>query len=243
MAFKWKQLTHATRPVNELGPNGECYYCDKKHYTWGAAIYCYEFEDAYRGFDKDWNCRWEGRWDAVEGFKKYNPDQESETCKSFLMLGYLGDKLVKYIEFHRTNDAHQAFGNYDSDGPDEFLDNVRVITSKAFQKAKDSLGAHPGLPDDIKDKVTNLENTSEEYDLTVITEISVFENHSDEDVKILRSTHKSLAEIYDCVGSLGHFTYCHDHGRATKRCWEDDCDDVMRLEMKMCEFELPEFWK
>ena len=239
MASKWKKLTPANRPVNELGPNGECYYCCEKHETWYDTMHCYEFEDAYLGYDKDWNCRWDK---MPEGFREFNPDKESETCKSFLKLGYLGDKLVKYVEFHRSNDAQQAFGN-DYFGTDEFLENVKVITSKAFQKAKDSLEAHPDLPNDIKDKMTILDSASEEYDLSVLTEMSVFENHSDDDVKILRSTHKDLADIYDLVAGLGHYTYCHDHGRATKRSWEYDCDDIMRLEEKMDEYELPEFWK
>jgi len=243
MASRWKKLTPENTPVNELGPNGECYHCYKKHKTWYGANNCYAFEDNYFGFDKDFNCLYDI---LPEDFKKFSPYEESNSVNSFLMLGYLGYKLVKYVEFHRTHDEQYAFGNYSSHGTDEFFDKVKSITSKAFQKVKDSLGALPDLPKDIKTKMSILDkpfDAVEGYDLTVLTEISVFEDHSDEDIKELRSIHKTLAEIYSDVQGLGHFTYCRHHGTAIKVQYEDDRIDGWNLEEKMCEFELPDYRK
>ena len=243
MASQWKKLTPQNTPVNELGPNGECYYCCKKHRTWFGANNCWDFEQCYFGFDKDFNCLYDI---LPEDFKKFSPYEESDFVKSFLMLGYLGHKLVKYVEFHRSNDAHNTWGwgNYSDVGIDEFFDKIKSIASKAFQKVKDSLEALPDLPNDIKVKMSILDNTFDEgYDQAVLTEISAFENHSDADMKMLLSTYKALAEIYSDVESLGHFTYCPHHGRAIKVRYEDDCTDVWNLEEKMCEFELPDYWK
>ena len=241
MASRWKKLTPENTPVNELGPNGECYHCYKKHKTWYGANNCYAFEDNYFGFDKDFNCLYDI---LPEDFKKFSPYEESDSVNSFLMLGYLGYKLVKYVEFHRTHDEQNAFGNYSSDGTDEFFDKVKSITSKAFQKVKDSLEALADLPNDIKAKMAILDKSFDEgYDQTVLKEISVFENHSEEDIKVLRSTFKTLAEIYSDVQDLHHFTYCPHHGTAIKVHYEYDCEDGWNLEEKMCEFELPDYWK
>ena len=159
MATKRKRLTPATRPKNKLRRGGECGYCCEKHSDIREANQCYEFVDAYWGFDKDWNCLSES---LPKEFKMFSPKEESKDAKSFLKLGHLCDMLVKYIEFHTDNDTNHAFGvNGAGDCEDragEFIVKVKVIATKSIKKAKDSLEGRPKLPKRIKDKMSILDD-------------------------------------------------------------------------------------
>ena len=245
MAPKRKRLTPATRPKNKLGRRGECGWCCEKHSDAREASECYYFEDAYYGFDKDWNCLSEK---MPKELKKFSPNDEPETVASFLVLGHLCDKLVKYIEFHIKNDMNQAFGvNGGADGEDrttEFIVKVTSIAAKAVQKAKDALEARPKLPKRIRDKMSILDNPfTDGYDMKVITKIAEFENHSVEDLEMLRSTYVALTGIYSSLKKLCHYTYCHDHGRGQRRSWENDCMAVLEFEDEIGAFELAEYWQ
>lgn len=245
MAPKRKRLTPATRPKNKLGRRGECGWCCEKHLCSREANECYYFEDAYYGFDKDWKCLSEK---MPKEFKKFTPEEESKTVRSFLKLGHLCDNLVKYIEFHIKNDINQAFGVHGAgdcdDNAGEFIVKVTQIAVKAVQKAKDSLEAHPKLPKRIKDKMSLLDNPfGEGYDMKIITKIADFENHSEDDLEMLRSTHEALAGIYSSIKKFSHYTYCHDHGRAQRNNEERDCEDVAQFEGELSGFEFAGYWQ
>jgi len=246
MATKRKRLTPATRPKNKLGRKGECGYCCEKHSDIREANQCYDFVDAFYGFDKDWNCLSES---LPKDFKKFSPEEESKDVKSFLKLGHLCDMLVKYIEFHTDNDTNHAFGvNGAGDCEDragEFIVKVTAIADTAVKKARDSLEGRPKLPKRIKDKMSILDNPFVDgYDMKVIAKIAEFEDHSEDDIKKLRSTHEALAGFYSSLKELLHSSYCHDHGRNQRRAFEDsDIEAIAELEEKMGEFELVEYWQ
>ena len=244
MATKRKKLTPATRPKNKLRRGGDCGYCCKKHDGVNEANACYQFQDAFEGFDKDWNCLSES---MPKEFKEFSPKEESKTVTSFLKLGHLCDMLVRYIEFHINNDENDAFGvNGGADGEDRttgFIEKVYVISAKAIKKAKDSLEGLPKLPKRIKDKLSILDDPFVDgYDIKVIAKIAEFENHSEDDIKELRDTHEALAGFYSELKSFCHFIYCHDHGRAQRRSWEDDCETVFNFEEKIGGFEVAKYW-
>ena len=246
MATKRKRLTPATRPKNKLSRGGDCCYCSEKHSDVNEANACYQFRDAYYGFDKDWNCLSES---MSKDFKEFSPEEESKTVTSFLKLGHLCDMLVRYIKFHINSDTNQAFGvNGGADGEDrttEFMKKVNEIAAKAIHKAKDSLEGRPKLPKRIKDKMSILDNPFVDgYDMKVIAKIAEFEDHSEDDIKKLRSTHEALAGFYSSLKELLHSSYCHDHGRNQRRAFEDsDIEAIAELEEKMGEFELVEYWQ
>ena len=245
MATKRKRLTPATRPKNKLRRGGECGYCCEKHLDAQEANACYQFKDAYYGFDKDWNCLSEC---MPKDFKKFSPDEDSKTVTSFLKLGLLCDKLVKLIEFHIDNDTNNAFGvNGGADGEDrttEFVEKVGGIAAKAVQKAKDSLEGRPKLPKRIRDKMSILDDPFVDgSDIKVISKIADFEDHSEDDLKMLRETYESLAGIYSSLKSFGHFIYCHDHGRAQNYSWDTDCETVLEFENEIGGFEVAEYWQ
>ena len=247
MATKRKRLTPATRPKNKLRRGGECGYCCEKHSDIREANQCYEFVDAYWGFDKDWNCLSES---LPKELKMFSPKEESKDVKSFFKLGHLCDMLVKYIEFHTDNDTNHAFGvNGAGDCEDragEFIVKVKAIAVKCVKKAKDSLEGRPKLPKRINDKMPILDNPFVDgYDMKVIAKIAEFEDHSEDDIKKLRSTHEALAGFYSSLKNLNHSTYCHDHGRNQRRWFEDtDIENIAELEEKMGEFELlAEYWQ
>ena len=245
MAPKRKRLTPATRPMNKLGRRGECWWCCEKHLCSREAKECYYFEDAFYGFDKDWNCLSEK---MPKDFKKFSPNEESGTVASFLKLGHLCDKLVKYIEFHTDHDTNNAFGINNKgelqDRTTEFIVKVTSIAAKATQKAKNALEARPKLPKRIRDKMSILDNPFVDgYDIKVITKIAEFENHSVEDLNMLRCTYSSLAGFYSSLKNLCHYTYCHDHGRGQKRSYENDCQAVFEFEKEIDGFELAEYWQ
>ena len=237
MATKMKRLTPATRPRNKTG---RCGYCCEIHRDSRDANDCYYFVDAYYGFDKDWNCLSEK---MPKDFKKFSPEDEAKTIESFLKLGYLCDKLVKYVEFHKKNDVHDAF-DCEQDCTDPFVTKVTGIATKAVQKAKESLEGRPKLPKRIKDKLSILDDLFQEgFDIKIITKMAEFEEHKEKDIKILRSTYEALADIYATIKKLGHYAYCQDHGSARKIRYESDCEDIGQLQEEMNEFELAEYWQ
>ena len=245
MAPKRKRLTPSTRPKNKLGRRGECGWCCEKHEDAREASQCYYFEDAYYGFDKDWNCLSES---MPKDFKKFTPEEESKTVTSFLKLGLLCDKLVKYIRFHINSDMNDAFGvNGGADGEDrttDFMAKVRGIAAKAVQKAKDSLEGRPKLPKRIKDKMAIFDDPfADGYDMKVIAKMADFEDHNEVDLKKLRDTYESLAGFYHSLKNFCHYIYCHDHGRAQRRAWENDCETVFEFENEIGGFEVDEYWQ
>ena len=244
MATKRKRLTPATRPKNKLSRGGDCRYCSEKHSDVNEANACYQFQDAFYGFDKDWNCLSES---MSKDFKEFSPDEESKTVTSFLKLGHLCDMLVRYIKFHINSDTNQAFGvNGGADGEDrttEFMKKVNEIAAKAIQKAKDSLEGRPKLPKRIKDKMSTLDDLFVDgYDMKAVAKMAEFEDHSEDDLKELRDTHEVLAGFYSSLKSFCHFIYCHDHGRAQRRSWEDDCFTVLYFEDKIGAFKVAKYW-
>ena len=183
MAPKRKRLTPATRPKNKLGRRGECGWCCEKHLCSREAKECYYFEDAYYGFDKDWKCLSEK---MPKEFKKFTPEEESKTVRSFLKLGHLCDNLVKYIEFHIKNDINHAFGVNGAgdceDNAGEFIVKVTQIAVKAVQKAKDSLEACPNLPKKIKDNMSVYDNPFVgHYNMEDFSDMAESEDEMDED--------------------------------------------------------------
>jgi len=246
MAPKRKKLTAATRPKNKLGRRGECGYCCEKHSDIREANQCYYFEDAYYGFDKDWNCLSEN---MPKNFKKFSPEEDCNDVKSFLKLGHLCDMLVKYVEFHINNDTNNAFGvNGAGDCEDragEFIVKVTGIAAKAVQKAKDSLEGRPKLPKRIKDKMSILDNPFVDgYDIKIITKMAEFEDHSADDLKMLKSTYKALSGFYSSFKELRHSTYCHEHGKTFRRGSEDsDIEAIAELEQELSDFEMAGYWQ
>ena len=245
MATKRKRLTPATRPKNKLGRRGECGYCCEKHSDAREANQCYYFEDAYYGFDKDWNCLSEI---MPKEIKKFTPEEDPKTVRSFLKLGCLCDILVKYVEFHTSNDENNAFGvNGAGDCEDkagEFVVKITSIAEKSVQKAKHALGLRPKLPKRIKDKMSILDDPFQDgYDVKIINKMAEFEDHSKDDLQMLRCTYEALASFFSDLKKLCHFTYCHDHGRAQRNSEDGDIEDVAQLEEEMGRFELAEYWQ
>ena len=77
----------------------------------------------------------------------------------------------------------------------------------------------------------------------VVTKMAEFESHSDDDLKILRSTYEALAGVYSSLKKLCHFTYCYSHYMSHCYSEESVYQTVWDLEDEMGEFELAEYWQ
>ena len=77
----------------------------------------------------------------------------------------------------------------------------------------------------------------------VVAKIAKFENHNDDNLKMLRSTFEALAGFYSSLKELSHFTYCYSHYRSHCYCEESEFDTIRDLEEEMGKFELDNYWQ
>ena len=77
----------------------------------------------------------------------------------------------------------------------------------------------------------------------VVNKIAEFENHNDDDIKMLRSTYEALVGFYSSLKELSHFTYCYNHYMSHCYTEESEFDTVKDLEEEMGKFELDKYWQ
>ena len=77
----------------------------------------------------------------------------------------------------------------------------------------------------------------------VVNKIAEFENHNDDDIKMLRSTYEALVGFYSSLKELSHFTYCYNHYMSHCYTEESEFDTVRDLEEEMGKFELDKYWQ
>ena len=119
--------------------------------------------------------------------------------------------------------------------------NRQIITDIAYFEEDSQYDYEYDYEDDWEYDDHDMEKL--ETTTKVVTKIAEFENHNDDDLKMLRSTYEALANWYSSVKELSHFTFCYSHYMSHCYTEEMEFDTVRDLEEEMGEFELDEYWQ
>ena len=136
--------------------------------------------------------------------------------------------------------------------PKLFKDNISLLDNLfvgsfnrqwQWQAINDIAEFEEDSEDEDEDEYENHDTEILRTMIKFVSKIAEFENHNDDDLKMLRSSYEALAGFYSSLKGLSHFTYCYDHYMSHCYTEESEFETVAELEEEMGEFELDNYWQ
>ena len=177
--------------------------------------------------------------DPFDGFGVNGADdREDQTTEFIAKVTGIAAKAVK-----KAKDSLEASPNL----PKKIKDNMSVFDNP-FVGHYNMAESEDEMDEDDSDYNSDgeyVDSDTERLRTTskVVTKIARFESHSEDDLKILRSTYEALAGIYSSLKELSHFTYCYSHYMSHCYTEESEYQTVWDLEDEMGAFEMAEYWQ